>query len=88
VKVSEPAGASEKRLLFVVSRSDLDRYDYLKKAFRDEPRIAVILDRRRAERRWRELDRSSSTERRRADRRKFETADHIKSLGWALIRQP
>ncbi len=74
------------RLIFVVSRSDLDRYDYLKRTFREEAKVDVVLDRRRSERRWREAE-PTSHDRRRGDRRRNDNAENLKSLGWALIRQ-
>jgi hypothetical protein len=74
------------RLIFVVSRSDVDRYDYLKRTFREEAKVDVVLDRRRSERRWREAERLSD-DRRRGDRRRNDNSENLKSLGWALIRQ-
>ncbi len=74
------------RLIFVVSRRDVERYDYLKRTFREEAKVDVVLDRRRRERRWREADRLPD-DRRRGDRRKNDNSENLKSLGWALIRQ-
>ncbi len=78
----EPGGA---RLMFVVSRRDLDRYDYLRGTFRDEARVNVVLDRRRSERRWRDVE--PGTERRHGQRRKLDTNESLRSLGWAMIRE-
>lgn len=80
---TEPTGGG--RLLFIVSRRDLDRYDYLKKTFRGEARMDVVLDRRRAERRRHDVH--PAEERRRGDRRKLDPSENLKSLGWAMIRQ-
>src|SRR3989442_4216521 len=54
-------------LLFIVSRDALDYYEHLRKAFAGNHRVAVILDRRSAERRKTPSHRKP--ERRRADRR-------------------
>jgi hypothetical protein len=75
------------RLIFVVARTDTDRYDYLKRTFRDEEKVDVVLDRRRGERRWH--DQAPGTdERRRGDRRRTDTGESLRSLGWALVRKP
>src|SRR5207245_96209 len=53
-------------LLFIVSRDALDYYEHLRRAFAGNHRVAVILDRRSAERRKTPSHRKA--ERRRADR--------------------
>jgi len=77
--------AARPALLFVVSREALDHYQYLKRAFADDERVSVVLDRRRGERR-----RSPSppgAERRRADRRSRRLIDdRLRRLGWAMVR--
>jgi hypothetical protein len=76
------------RLIFVVARSDPERYDYLKRTFREEAKVDVVLDRRRrGERRWHDAT-PSLDERRRTDRRRVDTGESLRSLGWALIRKP
>ena len=71
-------------LLFVVDRNESDRYEYLRRAFSSDDRVAVILDRRHGERR------SSRTripnDRRRVDRRIRENHHELARLGYALIR--
>jgi hypothetical protein len=66
------------RLLFVVSRDDVDRYHLLKRAF--------VLDRRFGERRQR--GGLAAVERRlNGDRRRREVADDVQRLGWAIVRR-
>jgi len=70
------------RWLFIVPRDEVARYEHLVQLLRDVPGTAVILDRRRGERR-RGVE-SPSRDRRQIDRRvrRPETS----SLGYALVR--
>ena len=72
-------------LLFIVSRDALDYYEHLRKAFAGNHRVAVILDRRSAERRKTPSHRKP--ERRRADRRSRPLIDdRLRRQGWAIVR--
>ena len=73
-------------LLFIVSREDPERYEFLRRAFADEPTVMVILDRRQRDRRM--LPSKPSTERRRNERRAVDTTRNLQSLGWQLVRRP
>jgi hypothetical protein len=71
------------RLLFVVSRDALHRYEDMRRAFEGEDSVEVILDRRQGERRREE--RAHPVERRRTDRRVHDSAtpdDH----GWTVTK--
>ena len=72
-------------LLFIVSRDALDYYEHLRTAFAGNHRVAVILDRRSAERRKTPSHRKA--ERRRADRRSRPLIDdRLRRQGWAIVR--
>ena len=72
-------------LVFVVSRDALDHYEYLKRAFADDAKVAVILDRRSRHRRKTSSARAS--ERRRTDRRSRPLIDdRLRWQGWAMVR--
>jgi hypothetical protein len=73
------------RLVFVVSRQQPDRYDFLKRAFSDEETVEIVLDRRCGQRRRQSV--ASDTERRRSDRRTMDRNGEIDRLGWTLIRR-
>lgn len=72
-------------LLFVVSREALDHFEYLKRAFADDDRVSVILDRRSGERR--RVGNPRDAERRGADRRsRLLIDDRLRRVGWAMVR--
>jgi hypothetical protein len=73
------------RLVFVVSRQQPERYDFLKRAFSEEETVDIVLDRRRGQRRRQSV--ASDTERRRSDRRTMDRNGEIDRLGWTLIRR-
>jgi ketosteroid isomerase-like protein len=88
-----PMGSSEERaggpgdalkLLFVVSRSDPERYRYLRQIFPEEESVKVVLDRRARDRREREV--ATALDRRRADRRLRPIARDLTRLGLAIVR--
>jgi hypothetical protein len=72
------------RRLIIVSREDLKLYKSLKRTFADDERTQVILDRRSRERR--ELFRTHSIERRRADRRLRLVNTDIHLARWSIVR--
>lgn len=74
------------RLLFIVSRAHGERYEHLKRTFADEEKIEVVLDRRRGERRWHDVDHEA--ERRAGDRRRRDLEEDLRTMGWVLVRQP
>jgi hypothetical protein len=73
------------RLVFVVSRQQPERYDFLKRAFSEEETVEIVLDRRRGQRRRESV--AADTERRRSDRRTMDRNGEIDRLGWTLIRR-
>ncbi|PYN38783.1 MAG: hypothetical protein DME01_00440 [Candidatus Rokuibacteriota bacterium] len=72
-------------LLFIVSRTELKQYRYLKRVFENESR-EVILDRRIGERR--QSLGSLPVERRHVDRRQRDITRELQTTGWALVRRP
>jgi len=71
-------------LLFVVGRAEIERYEYLTRAFSSDDRVAVILDRRHGERRG---SRSRiPNDRRRMERRIRENHHELARLGCTLVR--
>lgn len=73
------------RLVFVVSRTQPERYVFLKRAFDGEEAVEIVLDRRRAERRRQRV--ACADERRRGDRRARPGAGELDRLGWTLVRR-
>ena len=73
-----------RRLVFVVSPSQKQFYESLKRTFAEDPSVEVVLDRRKGERRQRR-DRTT-VDRRRADRRRRPEVDAmLASRGYAVI---
>jgi hypothetical protein len=76
--------APRQDLLFIVSRDAVDHYEHLKRAFADNSRVTVILDRR-----WRERRTPSSArdpERQAGDRRSRPLIDErVRRQGWAMV---
>jgi len=71
------------RQLLIVSRSQQERYAYLRYVF-DTEAGDVILDRRVRDRRGRRE--SAPAERRRAERRQRDVTSDLQAFGWALVR--
>jgi hypothetical protein len=79
----DASGAAVKQLI-IVAKDRQRLYDHVKRAFLDNPTVEVILDRRRAEPR---ANRANPNERRRAyDQQRVQTDDHLRALGWAIVR--
>ena len=73
-------------LLFVVSRTRLDRYDELFLQLGGSPGVEVVLDRRRGERRSvRQGTPAVGMERRRVDRRRRLNTEAYLKLGWDVV---
>ena len=71
--------------IFVVARDREKLFDYAKRAFSGNSSVEVVLDRRRGERRG--ADKTGSPDRRRGDRRLMNEIDnHLRALGWAVVR--
>ena len=79
--------APRQDLLFIVSRDAVDHYEHLKRAFADNSRVTVILDRR-----WRESWNASSAPAaalQQADRRSRPLIDdRVQRQGWAIVWTP
>ena len=71
------------RQLLIVSRSQPERYAYLKYVF-DPETGEVILDRRVKDRRSRQAP--GPAERRRGERRERDVTPDLRVSGWALVR--
>jgi len=71
--------------LLIVARDRQKLYGYAKRAFSDNPTVEVILDRRSVE--ARSTTRTNASERRRGDHHlRLEIDNHLKALGWAIVR--
>lgn len=70
--------------LFVVSRTDLERYLYLKHAYADQTN-EVIFDRRVGQRRRSQT--LQLVDRRQAERRRSNITEALQSSGWAVVTQ-
>ena len=80
----EASGQAAKQIV-VIARDRQKLFEYAKRAFTGNSSVEVVLDRRRAERRSGE--RASSPDRRRGDRRLMNEIDnHLRALGWAVVR--
>lgn len=73
------------RLLFVVSRTEPGRYEYLRTAFAGEGTVEIVLDRRLGQRRQRPVTREQ--DRRRSERRARDLNHELARLGYALVRR-
>ncbi|MGH7390564.1 MAG: hypothetical protein ACREM3_14065 [Candidatus Rokuibacteriota bacterium] len=71
------------RQLFVVARDREKLYEYVKRAFADNPTVQVILDRRTGERRGAGMPRIPN--RRSSDRRGPDASGQLRALGWAIV---
>jgi hypothetical protein len=74
---------TKRRDLYIVATGRQSLYDLLKKQFGDDPNVEVIFDRRQSERRA--ASGPTPEERRRKDRRQFERAHLLKTLGVVLV---
>jgi hypothetical protein len=73
-------------LLFVVARTDFERYEWLTSIFAHDATVEVIVDRRQRERRQGGIP--PQGERRRRDRRVRDISYELNRLGYALVRRP
>ena len=71
------------RLLYIVSRDSPELYERFARAFADDPDVEVVLDRRRTDRRQRDLPHSA--ERRVRERRSASIEATLQRLGWAVV---
>jgi hypothetical protein len=78
-----PEKAAVTRQLLIVSRSQQERYAYLRYVF-DGETGEVILDRRVHDRRSRQEP--VLAERRREERRRRDVTPDLQAFGWALVR--
>jgi hypothetical protein len=78
-----PEKAAVTRQLLIVSRSQQERYAYLRYVF-DGETGEVILDRRVRDRRSRQEP--VPAERRRDERRQRDVTADLRAFGWALVR--
>ena len=74
------------QFLFIVSRTELKAYTYVRHVFAGEPRdVTVMLDRRECERR--RSQGPPPTERRHMERRQLDVTPELQSPGWAAARR-
>jgi hypothetical protein len=73
------------RLLFIVSRTARERYEFLRNAFACDEQVEVIFDRRQGERR--QHDATRAVERRRRQRRAHDVSREIARQGYAVVRR-
>jgi hypothetical protein len=71
------------RDVFIIARGEPDLYEYLTRHFADRPDVEVILDRRTAERRRRNV--TPLTERRCCGRRARSVEGDLAALGFAVV---
>ena len=84
-KGREASNGQAAKQIVVVARDRQKLFEYAKRAFSGNPTVEVVLDRRRSERRTSE--RTGSPDRRRGDRRLMNEIDnHLRALGWAVVR--
>ncbi len=72
--------------LFVVSRDDAGRYEFVKRHFAGEGEVEVVVDRRRGDRRTVVLD-PGAADRRASDRRRTDLSKDLRALGWGYVRR-
>lgn len=72
-----------RRQLFIVARDREKLYEYVKRAFADNPTVQVVVDRRKGDRRASGMSRIPN--RRRGDRRSTDTSGQLRALGWAIV---
>jgi len=75
--------ARSRRQLFIVARDREKLYEYVKRAFADNPTVQVVLDRRTGDRRRGSMPRLP--DRRRGDRRSRDVTGQLRALGWAIV---
>ncbi len=79
------AQAQAAKQIFVVARDREKLFEYAKRAFSGNSSVEVVLDRRRGDRR--NGEKTGSPDRRRGDRRLMNEIDnHLRALGWAVVR--
>jgi hypothetical protein len=76
------AGHRAETFVYVVARDRMDIYEHLRVSFRDLPEVEVVLDRRRRDRRQREVP--HVPERRRGARRNAGVTS-VAERGWLLV---
>ena len=82
--------ATIRRLLFIVGSRRPDFYESLRRTFRGDDTVQIVLDRRRGERRARRPGRRPATrEQRGVDRREqLEIQRQLRSRGYAVVGVP
>jgi hypothetical protein len=83
--VSDLTGGEMSRLLFVVSRAEPKRYEYLRTAFAGEEAVEIVFDRRVGQRRQHPIP--YEEDRRRGERRARDLSHELDRLGYTLIRR-
>jgi hypothetical protein len=87
---TDDSQAPDPRWLIIVRREQRELYRNLLEAFRDVPRVVVILDRRHGDQRRRDAPPPGIAERRRRDRREAPSpaeADLWETAGFRLIHE-
>jgi hypothetical protein len=71
-------------VLMIVARDRTELYERLRQEFANDRAVAVVLDRRYGQRRRASL--AVTAEQRRAERRRRNVEEELRSLGWATTR--
>jgi hypothetical protein len=75
-----------RRLLFIVKSTRPEFYESLRRTFRGDDTVQVVLDRRRGDRRRRRNGRKTGREQRAGERRaKLEIERQIRTRGYAVV---
>lgn len=82
-----PVGDANPPLMCIVSRQAPGQFQFVGRHFADEREIQVLYDRRHGDRRAARLSPSAcGGERRQEDRRRMDTDQDLRTVGWALVR--
>ena len=82
-----PVGDANPPLMCIVSRQAPGQFQFVGRHFADELEIQVLYDRRHGDRRAARLSPSAcGGERRREGRRRMDTDQDLRTVGWALVR--
>ena len=77
------------RLIIVGRRTDRNIYDFLRRTYADDPRVAVMIDRRISYDRRRQLRDDISRNQRKVNRRaRWEIDEEIRLHGHAIVEWP
>ena len=86
-RMSFPMGPAEARVMYIVSRKAPEQFQFVLRHFVGGSDIRVLYDRRHGERRGALAAHPRGRgERRQADRRRIDTEQDLRAVGWAPVR--